>query len=184
MLKQALVIALLAGWAATPARADLEPGQLIDIVGNGDADPDPDWGTGVQGGPSHAFTGLTDYPDINGTITVTSQELQPPPDKKFAAEILIDYTLHTTHLSQNAMEHIEIFGVKEPGEINEINTVDSNVGVVTTDGFNIFFDADTIDIIAAGSIVQITWTQRLIPAPGAWALLGLAGLTGTRRRRR
>lgn len=47
---------------------------------------------------------------------------------------------------------------------------------------DIYFDADTDDDIAAGGATLIG-TYSVVPAPSALALLGLGGLTATRRRR-
>ncbi len=52
-------------------------------------------------------------------------------------------------------------------------------GVLTLEFFESFDDAaNTIDALWSGSL-----TLTVIPAPGAMALLGVAGLAGTRRRR-
>jgi hypothetical protein len=52
-------------------------------------------------------------------------------------------------------------------------------GVLTLEFYESFDDAvDTIDALWSGSL-----TLTVIPAPGAMALLGVAGLAGTRRRR-
>lgn len=61
-----------------------------------------------------------------------------------------------------------------------------SIGSISTDGENIVFDAPVADILAAigaGEDLPIT-IQFAIPAPGAVALLGMAGLAGGRRRRR
>ncbi len=183
MLRYVLVIAAVVGLLATVARADLEPGDPIDIFGFFDGEAA--WGFE---GP-HPFGGVSLYTDVLfGTdIFVTSHELRPPPGKKFAGliEIFYDavYLIDFPHF-----EMIEISGIKEPGGKNFINSVEvvgalADFSTISTDGFNIHFEAFSGDIFIYGnSVVSITWTQ--IPAPGALALLGLAGLMGMRRRRR
>ena len=112
-----------------------------------------------------------------------------PPGKKFAGQIEITYEpiylLGVPHFEQ-----IDIFGIKEPGQVNVINTVevvgplgDAPFTTISTDGFNIHFETSSSDIASFGSTVSIVWTQSVIPAPSALALLGLAGLCGRRRRR-
>ena len=184
-LKHVLAAALAVGLAAPLAQADLIPGvDTIDIVGTNDAGFQ--WGTGILGGLPHTFGGAGDvYVDelFGSLISVTSSELTPPPGKKFAG--LIEITYDATYLVNVFFEHIDIGPIKDVLGGNFINSVSSNVpnATVATDGFSITFDASTFDILpGAGGVVQIQWTQ--VPAPGSLALLGLAGLMGTRRRRR
>ena len=56
------------------------------------------------------------------------------------------------------------------------------LGLFSFDGFSLTINLDTTALVNAGSTTNITFSQ--IPAPGTLALLGLAGLAGTRRRRR
>ncbi len=183
MLRSVLVIAAVVGLLAPVARADLKLGDPIDI--RGFFDGEAVWGFE---GP-HPFGGVSLYTDVlYGTdIFVTSHELPPPPGKKFAGLIEIFYdTLYLFGFPH--FETIEMSGIKEPGGLNFINSVEvegplADFSIVSTDGFNIFFAADSVDIGSYGnSVVSIIWTQ--IPAPGALALLGVAGLLGARRRRR
>ena len=187
MLKHALAATLVVGFLVPVAQADLIPGDPIDIVGtfNGEAV----WGTGIFGGETHPFLAETNYIDqfLFTTILVTSFELPPPPGKKFAGQIDISYD--PVYLDNFHTEGIDITGIKEPGGSNFINSVEAfgasgnPIGLISTDGFNIHFEAFSGDILLnGGGIVSIVWTQ--VPAPGALALLGLAGLCGTRRRRR
>ncbi|MHC4428758.1 MAG: PEP-CTERM sorting domain-containing protein [Planctomycetota bacterium] len=188
MLKHVLVAALIVGGTTPLAQADLILGQPIDIVGTNDLGGQ--WGTGVLGGVPHPFGGGSFYLDdiLTTDIVVDSTELPPPAAKKFAGEFRTIYT--TQYLSAFSFESIDIAGIKEPGLDNFINTVGSTdqfgnpLGLAVTDGFNITFSASTADILLGGGSVRIQWTQSVIPAPGSLALLGLAGLCGTRRRRR
>lgn len=183
MLRYVLVIAAVVGLLAPVARADLEPGDPIDIFGFFD-------GEAVWGfeGP-HPFSGESLYTDVLfGTdIFVTSGELPHPPGKKFAGIIEIAYSdVYLTEFPH--LEMIEISGIKEPGGLNFINSVEvlgplADFSTVSTDGFNIYFEALSVKIALHGdNVVSIVWTQ--IPTPGALALLGVAGLLGARRRRR
>ena len=183
MLRYILVIAAAVGLLAPVARADLELGDPIDIHGFFDGE----FAWGIEG--PHLFGGESLYTDVLfGTdIFVDSLELEPPKGKKFAGQINISYS--TEYLfGFPHFETVDISGIKEPGGKNFINSVKvlgelANFSTVTTDGFNIHFEADSELIgIYGGSVVKIYWTQ--IPAPGALALLGLAGLLGTRRCRR
>ena len=170
-LKHALVAALVVGLAAPLAQADLLPGDAISIVGS--SDNMFLWGT-----PS--YFALDMFP-----VLVESRELMPPAGNKFAAEIRIDY--ENVYLDIFPFEHIDLFGLREPGGENFINTVGSPddlgnpFGLATTEGFSISFDAATADPLGGGGGVVFT-TQG--PAPGTLALLGAAGLMGRRRRRK
>ena len=86
------------------------------------------------------------------------------------------------------LETVEISGIKSPDDpenfINSVEVVGAlgDFSLISTDGFNITFEAFSHDIfMVGGGTVSIYWTQ--IPAPGTLALLGI-GLVGTRRRRR
>ncbi len=185
-LKHALVAALALGLAAPLAQADLLPGDPLTIVGG---EPGiPHWGNLF--GNFHPFGSATTH-QVDGlnVIAVTSDSLPPPPGKKFAGVITIDYGGASGYMFDFPhLEVVDIFGIKDPGGINFINTVETDLPfphVITTDGFNIHFEVDSQDIATLPTPhVTITWTQSVIPAPGALALLGLAGLMGTRRRRR
>ena len=184
MLKHALAAALVVGLLAPVAQADLVLGQPLDIEAG---EPGiPHWGFE---GP-HPFGGNSLYTDnlFGNDIIVTSAEVQPPPGKKFAGVITIDYGGAQDYMfGFPHREVVDIFGIKDPGgKINFINTVETDLPfphVITTDGFNIHFEVDSQDIATLPTPhVTITWTQ--IPAPGTLALLGLAGFMGTRRRRK
>jgi len=83
--------------------------------------------------------------------------------------------------------------IKEPGTtapISEINVKDGTgadlayTGMFNLEGHDdgvIGIHVDTNAVIAGGFTVTIQWNQ--VPAPGALALLGVAGLVGKRRRR-
>ena len=180
MLRSVFVLAAVVGLLVPVAQADLEFGDPIDIFGIFD-------GEAAWGG-THPFGGDSLFTDnLFGTdIFVTSVELEPPQGKKFAGRIDISYD--AVYLSENPhSEMIEISGIKEPGGNNLINSVEvlgdlANFSTVSTDGFNITFEALSVKIAQhGGNTVSIVWTQ--VPAPGALALLGVAGLLGARRRR-
>ena len=182
MFRNILVIAAVVGLSASVARADLELGDPIDI--NGFFDGEFAWG--IEG--PHLFGGESLYTDVLfGTdIFVDSFELEPPKGKKFAGQINISYS--TEYLfGFPHFETVDISGIKEPGGKNFINSVEvlgelGRFSTITTDGFNITFEADSLRIGDFGGFVSIYWTQ--VPAPGALALLGVAGLLRTGRRRR
>ena len=184
MLKHALATTFVLGFLAPLAQADLIEGDPIDIVGTFDGEIV--WGSPFEG--THPFGGFTGYVEtvfFQFPIFVQSFELPPPPGKKFAGQIDIIYDV--SYLNAFHLEEIDISGIKEPGGSNFINTVEvlgplANFSNVSTDGFNIHFITESFDITQHGAgVVSIVWTQ--VPAPSALALLGLAGLCGTRRRR-
>ncbi len=185
MLRNILVIAAVVGLPASMARADLELGDPIDI--NGFFDDEAAWGSEFEG--AHPFGEVSFYSDILfGTdIVVMSAGLPSPPEEMFIGIIGIIYG-ETYLLEFPHTERIEISGIKEPGGRNFINFVEvagklADFSTVTTDGFNITFEAESSAIALYGdNTVVIAWSQ--IPAPGTLALLGLAGLLGTGRRRR
>ncbi len=155
-----VLAAVIVGLGRT-ALADLTRGDpILPCTGKGF----PQWGCDFQG--PHPFGGITvyDVPSTGEVITVTSGELPPPPDKTFAAFLQFDYTLATDYLNElPSHEPVDIFGIKCPDDFTIINDVQSNVGNVTTDGFVICFVAQKADIIAAGFVVQIDWTQVTVP---------------------
>ncbi|NNM26247.1 MAG: choice-of-anchor E domain-containing protein [Phycisphaerales bacterium] len=62
-----------------------------------------------------------------------------------------------------------------------------NASVFASGGFTVVGSTDstlTIDNFEGSGTVQIIYEYKLIPAPGALALLGLGGFVGVRRRRR
>ncbi len=187
-----LVVAGLAAIAllASPTVADLMFQDPITV--NGTAGPEDGgtiWGThgtlgNVDNGLPHLFGRASIYEDdvftgLGFLVTVTSAEIPPPPGKTFAGEIAFDFSSFDPGFFTN--HSIDIGPIKSPGE-NPINTVDLiGPGSVFTDGSSIFWDGLGADL-ALDPIVTIVWTQ--IPAPGTAALLGVAALVLTRRRRR
>ncbi len=187
-----LVVAGVAAIAllASPTVADLMFQDPITV--NGTAGPEDGgtiWGThGTLGnqdnGLPHLFGGVSVYEDdvfagLGLVVIVNSVELTPPPGKRFAGAIVFDFTSFDPEFLTN--HSIDIGPIKSPGE-NPINTVDLiGPGSVFTDGSSIFWDGLGADL-GLNPIVTIGWTQ--IPAPGTAALLGVAALVLTRRRRR
>ncbi len=188
-----LVVAGLAAIAllASPTVADLMFQDPITVTGT--AGPEVGgtiWGThgtlnNLDNGLPHLFGGLgsiyeDDVFESQGLlVTVTSAEIPPPPGKRFAGEITFDFSFFDPGFFTN--HSIDIGPIKSPSE-SPINTVDLiGPGNVFTDGSSIFWDGLGADL-ALDPIVTIVWTQ--IPAPGTAALLGVAALVLTRRRRR
>ena len=161
-----------------------EPGQGLTVNGEGDGPFATQWGTWAGGG-THPFGGSTVYPDPGFptfSVTVSSGALPPPAGKKFAGFIVIDFTNFGAGDFPN--HWVNISGIKDPAGGNFINSVTViGAGQATTDGYTISWQGLGSDLGGLGGnpIVRIEWTQ--IPAPGAAAMLGLAGLAGVRRRR-
>ncbi len=189
MQQRALILAVVCGigGGAPLVHADLIAGQEIQIQFFGTG------GNLLVEGP-HPFAGLGNSYDLAGNlgggITVTSQELIPPPGKKFSGEITFDFNTMdtgdiTAYLSDSPIS-ISILAIKEPaldGNFINLLAVPPVLGTVFTDGASIFFEESFAGtILSTGGILQISWNQ--VPAPGALGLLGLAGLIGTRRRQR
>ncbi|TVQ60047.1 MAG: hypothetical protein EA379_09090 [Phycisphaerales bacterium] len=161
-----------------------EPGQGITVNGQGDGAFATQWGTWAGGG-THAFGGSTTYPDPGFPtffVVVSSGAMPAPPGKKFAGFFEIDFTDFGAGDFPN--HEIDFIGIKDPTGNNFINSVTViGAGSATTDGYSINWQGLGADIGGLGGnpIVRIEWSQ--IPAPGAAAMLGLAGLAGIRRRR-
>lgn len=131
----------------------------------------------------HEF-GTTETSDFFFPITISSG-LSDRDDWTY--QLVIDYTENDLGFFGNGSASIEILNIKGPDDpmpIIEVQAKDAQgnpIGQWEFDGGNIFWAAGTSEILESGEIVVIQWNQ--IPAPGALALLGIAGLCGARRRR-
>ncbi|HRQ76430.1 MAG TPA: hypothetical protein PK098_10980 [Phycisphaerales bacterium] len=183
-LSSFVAAAVLAAGLGTVAHASPIPGQGIVI--NGVAGPEfggTFWGSAVQG--DHAFGGTSVYNDPffpSFFVTVTSGVIPPdqlPQGKKFGGYFEINFT---NFAPGDFTNHSIVIGpLKQPGQPNHINFVGlDGVGNVGTDGYNIVWEGLGA-ALAQSPVVFIYWFQ--VPAPGALALLGVAGLVGVRRRR-
>ncbi len=189
----ALAASLALGWGASTARAGLAPDDPIIVNGaayNTMGQLATIWGTHAtlgheDNGLPHLFSGSSLYDDDSFwgggfNVGVSSSELTPLPGQGFTAELVIDYTMGFLPLGAGYEHRVEILDITDGAAIENVEV---NVGVVNTDGFSISWSAIEGDILDAGGVVTITWGEP-IPAPGALALLGLAGLAVGRRRRR
>ena len=87
------------------------------------------------------------------------------------------------------LHQITLSGVSDAGNISDVFVKDisgNSVGTFSTNGTDIFFEATVEDILAVigpteSDAIVIQWA--VVPAPGAFALLGMAGLASRRRRR-
>jgi len=102
-------------------------------------------------------------------------------------QIEIDYTQYDVGFFTTGTSTVDLLGIKSPDSpfpISDARAKDAfgnDIGSIVFDGGNITWVGVANDILAGGERVTIQWNQ--IPAPGAIALLGLAGLTAGRRRR-
>ena len=62
-----------------------------------------------------------------------------------------------------------------------LNASFAQIPAATTNGSSISGSWQVNDVLAAGNTLYVAWNK--VPAPGATAVLGLAGLAGLRRRR-
>lgn len=138
--------------------------------------------------------GTEDYLDPNTTnglpdgffITVDSG----PSDREgFDFELTLDYSAYDIGFFGPAGTHqINLFDVYDDGSIIDVavKTADGgSIGTISTDGNSITWDTSVGDVLDAigPNEDQLITIQFAIPAPGALALLGMAGLGAGRRRR-
>lgn len=196
----AFAVAGILLFAAPSARADLFCGDPVTI--NGQSGPQfgaPLWGTHAppgasQNGQTHPFCGQTTYEDsvtvgAGLVIHVTSFPiLPPPPGKKFAGVISIDFT---PFFPGDFDQHlIDIPLIKDPLGANYINTLivttrgtdgtTSPVPDAATDGYSINVSVSGAQL-GQQPVMDIFWSQ--IPEPASLSLLALGGLAMLRRRK-
>ena len=82
------------------------------------------------------------------------------------------------------------FGIRDSGDIlslrdNSFNTwnMQSSLGPITSTGAANEAFSTTGGLLRFNSTTAVTFSATVVPAPGAVALVGLAGLAGSRRRR-
>jgi len=134
---------------------------------------------GHEFGTSDSFAPFPGFP-INISSGLSDRE-------GWQYQIVIDYREYDIGIFGSGTSTVELLGIKSPDSpfpITDARAKDAfgnDIGGIEFDGGNIIWVGGTMDILNSGELVTIQWNQ--IPAPGAIALLGLAGLTGTRRRR-
>lgn len=173
--------ALLASAAAAAATAEFFPGQPVGIVGTASASSNPNiqdttWGTGQSDGQgSHQLGGQSQYWDsVYGPtlpVFVTSTVNSP-----FSVTFIIDFTQFVA--SDYSHYTIDIYGLKSDATIQGAT---GNFGTFTTDGNSLHWEGSGADVAAIG---VLGFKVFQAPAPGAIAVLGLAGLAAGARRRR
>ncbi len=155
----------------------------------------------VQSGLAGDLVGPTGGSYTYGTLgtfdldeTLTWDALSPAFHPTFDNSILLDFTnfAYSSYIalgpSTSTLQLTNIFEDVQFGSPGVFLLSDLNTNIAQStntfgNGFNIGWDVETVinDNPAAPS-VMVGWNS--VPAPGAMALLGLAGLAATRRRRR
>ena len=149
-------------------------------------------GNTYPGNPFSHFTGVHTFggpPTILGTFftqTVTSG-LSASPDYDY--ELTVDYAgFDSSFFGGAGWSFIIDLTIADPdGDIGSAAVVDAQgneyAGAIIDLGPDSIFVTVAADaVIAGGDIATIQWS--LVPAPGALALFGAAGLVGVSRRRR
>lgn len=167
-MRRILAAAVLAtlGFAGA-AKADFYNGQPIGVEGWGDFI----FGGGTSWGGGHDIGGVSIFPDDNFptfSMTLVSAILGPG-----HLSLMLDFANFAP--SDFATLTMEFYSLKSDGSIIGVQ---ASKGVVTTDGNNVFWSLSPGS--AADEPIKIDVFQ--IPAPGAIALLGVAGIAVRRRR--
>jgi len=147
---------------------------------------------GPTGGP-YSYGTLGTF-DLDGVFAwdAVSPGLHPA----FDNSILLDFTNfgYTAYIALGpSISTLDVTNIAEDVEIGSpavflLSDLNTNIAQNTStlgNSFSVGWDVETVinDNPAAPSVI-VGWNSAPVPAPGALALLGLAGLTVTRRRRR
>jgi len=155
----------------------------MDLDGEGESLPI------VQTFDTFSIAGLSDL-----TVSVDLAEDQDGSDEDYDD---VDYVLFEYRVDGGAWETLfEVLDIENGNEFNEEPGVNGDAGMPITDTFGTF-SFDLAGVSGNDMALRITWQLDAgdedlaidnlsvsgIPAPGAAALFGLAGLTASRRRR-
>ncbi len=133
------------------------------------------WGSNVNGQFHALGTSNQQFADqtlTNNYVSVSSTVLSPT-----SMTFLFDFSNYSP--GSYTLHAFEIDGLKTDFSILSVTA--SQGYAFTPDGNKIRWDGLGADL-AINGLVSLTLTQA-VPAPGAMALIGLAGFAGTRRRR-
>ena len=186
---QTIAIAAVATVLTGTAQADLTGTTMdMELIQSGFAG-------GIAGptGGSYTYGQLGTF-DLDESLTWDA--FSPAPHPAFDNSILLDFTnfAYSAYIAlgpatstlelTNIFEDVQ-FGSPAVFLLSDLDTDIAQSMDTFGNGFNITWDIGTIinDNPAAPSVI-VAWNSVPVPGPGAMALLGLASLTGNRRRRR
>jgi len=198
LVSSAVLAAVCCGTIATPAWADAPDDIQVDAVQFDDAyGPESPWDF-IQG--LHTF-GTTDTfdsgyaPGFGYEVDVTSGSTGPdsyymlfdwsafdlPYGIGYDADLLF-FTLNLYPVDERTGEGTDIDSISITTSVGGPDMADIS-GLTETDGL-VEFQANAQTVEDNGGLIVVEWSTKAIPAPGALALLGMAGFVGSRRRRR
>jgi uncharacterized protein (TIGR03382 family) len=137
---------------------------------------------------TYGTPGMVDVPNW-GMLHIVSPVVVPMYDNALSLDFtMFAYATFTGMFATNATLKLE--GIDEAVNLSSVrvfvNGVNIGSGVASaTDGFQVNWSTTTVfngNPVTPG--VTVAWNSTPVPAPGALALLGLAGAIGSRRRRR
>ncbi|MEE8153394.1 MAG: PEP-CTERM sorting domain-containing protein [Phycisphaerales bacterium] len=157
----------------------------------------------VQSGFAGDIAGPTGGPYTYGTLgtfvldgVFAWDAVSPGLHPAFDNSILLDFTNfgYTAYIALGpSISTLDVMNIAEDVEIGSpavflLSDLNTNIAQSTStlgNSFSVGWDVETVinDNPLAPSVI-VGWNSAPVPAPGALALLGLAGLTATRRRRR